>query len=181
MSESLYLNPTAEKGAVRALGEDIGYGRIIQLAHECWDESLEAKHGIKNHSEGWTLAAADIIRERRAARAEGPAPVSAPLDREGVARIIDPDGFARREQHLRVSAEWHEKAEKFAATENPAPYPDGRFAVERIVEAWRGVAEKHATYAETDVRHAYAKADAILALSQQVGLTTPAASTDGAR
>ncbi len=116
-----------------------------------------------------------------AARAEGPAPVSAPLDREGVARIIDPDGFARREQHLRVSAEWHEKAEKFAATENPAPYPDGRFAVERIVEAWRGVAEKHATYAETDVRHAYAKADAILALSQQVGLTTPAASTDGAR
>ena len=64
---SIYLNPVAEKAAVKALGEDIGFGRIIQLAHECWDEMLEAEHGIKNHSEGWTLASAEIIRERRAA------------------------------------------------------------------------------------------------------------------
>lgn len=63
----VYLNSVTEKAAVKALGEDIGFGRIIQLAHECWDEMLEAKHGIKGHSKGWTLAAADIIRERRAA------------------------------------------------------------------------------------------------------------------
>lgn len=67
MSESTYLRPDAEKAAVKALGDDIGFGRIIQLAHQCWDEMLEEKHGIKNHSEGWTLASADIIRERRAA------------------------------------------------------------------------------------------------------------------
>ena len=149
-----------------------------RLVVEPDERAMRAKlAGLRGRVEAAEFSLALLL----AARAEGPAPVSAPLDREGVARIIDPDGFARREQHLRVSAEWHEKAEKFAATENPAPYPDGRFAVERIVEAWRGVAEKHATYAETDVRHAYAKADAILALSQQVGLTTPAASTDGAR
>lgn len=63
---SIYLNNEAERAAVKALGEDIGFGRIIQLAHECWDEILETKHGIKGHSESWTLAAADIIRERRA-------------------------------------------------------------------------------------------------------------------
>lgn len=62
---SIFLNSAAEKAAVQALGEDIGFGRIIQLAHQCWDEMLEAKHGIKGHSENWTLAAADIIRERR--------------------------------------------------------------------------------------------------------------------
>lgn len=62
---SIFLNKAAEEAAVKALGEDIGYGRIIQLAHRFWDEMLETKHGIKNHSEDWTLAAADIIRERR--------------------------------------------------------------------------------------------------------------------
>jgi hypothetical protein len=66
---SIYLNPVAELAAVKALGEDIGFGRIIQLAHQCWDEMLEAKHGIKNHSEGWTLASAGLIRERRAMEA----------------------------------------------------------------------------------------------------------------
>lgn len=70
---SIYLDNSAEEAAVKALGEDIGYGRIIQLAHRFWDEMLEAKHGIKNHSEGWTLASADIIRERRATQ---PAPAS---------------------------------------------------------------------------------------------------------
>ncbi len=63
---SIYLNNDAEKAAVKALGDDIGFGRIIQLAHQCWDEMLEAKHGIKGHSKSWTLAAADIIHEQRA-------------------------------------------------------------------------------------------------------------------
>lgn len=75
---SIYLDPVAEKAAVRALGEDIGYGRIIQLAHQCWDEMLNAKHGIKGHSEAYTLAAADIIRERR--KAEG-SPEAAQVER----------------------------------------------------------------------------------------------------
>lgn len=68
---SVFLNPAAEREAVKTLGEDIGFGRIIQLAHECWDEMLETKHGIKNHGENWTLASADLIRERRAASVAG--------------------------------------------------------------------------------------------------------------
>lgn len=69
---SIYLNHVAELAAVKALGEDIGFGRIIQLAHQCWDEMLEAKYGPTTvpHSESWTLASADIIRERRGPPAE---------------------------------------------------------------------------------------------------------------
>jgi hypothetical protein len=69
---SVYLNRDAEYAAVRALGEDIGFGRIIQLAHQCWDEMLEARYGPMTvpHSESWTLASADIIRERRGPPAE---------------------------------------------------------------------------------------------------------------
>lgn len=63
---SIYLDASAESEAVKALGEEIGFGRIIQLAHRHWDAMLEAKHGITGHSESWTLASADIIRERRA-------------------------------------------------------------------------------------------------------------------
>lgn len=66
---SIYLDRDAELAAVKALGEDIGYGRVIQLAHQCWDAMLEAKYGIRGHSESYTLAAADIIRERRGAPA----------------------------------------------------------------------------------------------------------------
>lgn len=73
---SIYLDLVAEKAAVKALGEDIGFGRIIQLAHECWDEMLVAKYGptTRPHSEGWTLASADIIRERRLAEGSPEAP-----------------------------------------------------------------------------------------------------------
>lgn len=75
---SIYLDHVAEKAAVKALGDDIGFGRIIQLAHQCWDEMLEAKHGIKGHSESYQLIAADLIRERR--QAEG-SPEAAQVER----------------------------------------------------------------------------------------------------
>ena len=60
------FNPTQEKDLVRRLGEMIGYGNMIELAHQCWDELLERDYGIKNHSEDYKLTEAEIILERRA-------------------------------------------------------------------------------------------------------------------
>ena len=86
-------------------------------------------------------------------RAEGPAPVSAPLDREGVARIIDPLGWQLFDEVVRVQQLPPSEAQAAFEANPAAPWA----AKER-----------------TDA--ALAKADAILALSQQdqVGLTTPA-------
>ena len=36
MTQSIYLNNTAEEDAVRRLGEDIGFGRVMQLAESEW-------------------------------------------------------------------------------------------------------------------------------------------------
>ncbi len=84
----------------------------------------------------------EIAKAHWKTRSEGPAPVSAPLDREGVARIIQPGAWAMADKERR-------------------DYPaDSR---EQI-------------YGALWLQESLAKADAILALSQQdqVGLTTPA-------
>jgi hypothetical protein len=88
-----------------------------------------------------------------AARAEGPAQVSAPLDREWVARIIDPLGWQLFDEVVRVQQ---------------LPPSEAQAAFEACPAAPWSAKER------TDI--ALAKADAILALSQQdqVGLTTPA-------
>lgn len=128
-------------------------------------QSLEAKHGIKNHSEGWTLAAADIIRERRAARAEGPAPVSAPLDREGVAELREALDRLMRAERASAKAEREALvALRFESSDLLVKLAAQNEAGTEITASWEAA------------RNALAKADAILALSQQdqVGLTTPA-------
>lgn len=56
----------AEIDLVRQLGERIGYGRLIQLAHQCWDEKMERDWGIKGHSTQFKLAEADRIRQQQA-------------------------------------------------------------------------------------------------------------------
>jgi hypothetical protein len=90
-----------EKASVHALGETIGYGNMIQLAHKCWDELLEAKHGIKGHSRSYKLIEADLIRAN-----ETKSPPSGEVERPGttpepsspdtvekVAELIDPTAF----------------------------------------------------------------------------------------
>lgn len=87
----------------------------------------------------------EIAKAHWKTRAEGPVPVSAPLDREGVARIIDPDGWATFDRQRRELTTMGRDPE---SERGPWMY----------------------------VQRSLAKADAILALSQQdqVGLTTPA-------
>lgn len=55
-----------ERMAVKRLGESIGYGNMVELAHSLWDEYLESEWNIKNHSEEYILTQAEFILEARA-------------------------------------------------------------------------------------------------------------------
>jgi len=38
------LDNSVEKEAVRKLGDDIGFGNMMNLARDCWHDSLQAKY-----------------------------------------------------------------------------------------------------------------------------------------
>jgi hypothetical protein len=71
-----------EHEAVRALGECIGYGRLIQLAHELWDETLGFEHSTM-----FELAGAEIILENDAKKPRTEAEVSAEFKKQLIALL----------------------------------------------------------------------------------------------
>ena len=90
------------------------------------------------------------------------APVSAPLDREGVARIIEPNAWAC------LDALILNLTQGIAGDVNTLrrALRDG-VTTEAELKAWWLTPNDLDTYAEKDCRRSLAKADAILALSQQ--------------
>ncbi len=97
-----------------------------------------------------------------------PAPVPAPLDRERVARIIEPNAWAC------LDALILNLTQGIAGDVNTLrrALRDG-VTTEAELKAWWLTPNDLDTYAEKDCRRSLAKADAILALSQQGGLVTP--------
>ena len=107
-----------------------------------------------------------------AARAEGPAPVSAPLDREGVVELREALDRLMRAERASAKAEREALvALRFESSDLLVKLAAQNEAGTEITASWEAA------------RNALAKADAILALSQQdqVGLTTPAVEGRGVR
>ncbi len=98
-----------------------------------------------------------------AAGAEGPAPVSAPLEREGVVELREALDRLMRAERASAKAEREALvALRFESSDLLVKLAAQNEAGTEITASWEAA------------RNALAKADAILALSQQVGLTTPA-------
>lgn len=71
MSESGWQRYLREKNIVWELGLQIGWGNIIQLAVECWDQYVEHRHGIKGHGRDWLISAGKVAAEEKAEEARG--------------------------------------------------------------------------------------------------------------